>query len=279
MKTAFQKDGKLLREIRQAQYLMDQLHIWWLGQSGFLIHWNDSKILFDPYLSDSLTKKYAETDKPHVRMTEQVIEPGRLVDINIVTSTHNHTDHLDADTLTPLIKANPDMVMIIPEANRDFVVDRLGCAHEWPQGMNDQMMLEVNEIRIHGIPAAHTELERDDQGRCVFMGYVVEIGPWTVYHSGDTIHYDEMEELLKIHEIDVALLPINGNLPERNVAGNLDGKEAAQLAHDIGAGTVIPCHYDMFEFNSATTDLFESKCKALGQNYRILENGEQLTVE
>lgn len=279
MKTAFQKDTQLLREIRQADYLMDELHIWWLGQSGFLVHWNESKVLFDPYLSDSLTKKYFETDKPHVRITEQVVDPGQLKGIDIVTSTHNHTDHLDGDTLLPLMEANPDMAMVIPEANRTFVADRLGCPADWPLGLNDQTMLEVNDIRIHGIPAAHTELERDEQGRCVYMGYVVEIGPWTIYHSGDTIHYDGVEELLKVYEIDIALLPINGNLPERRVAGNLDGKEAAQLAKDIGAKTVIPCHYNMFEFNTATTELFESTCQGLGQKYCILENGQSVTFD
>lgn len=278
MKTAYQKGTQLLREIRQADYMMDELHIWWLGQSGFLVHWNESKILFDPYLSDSLTKKYADTDKPHVRITELVVEPGTLKGIDLVTSTHNHTDHLDADTLGPLIVANPEMSMIIPEANRDFVAERLGCATDWPVGLNDQSTVEVGEFRIHGIPAAHTDLERDEQGRCIFMGFVAEIGPWKFYHSGDTIHFDGIEDILKPFKVDVAFLPINGNLPERRVAGNLDGKEAAQLARDIGAGTVIPCHYDMFEFNTATTDLFVSSCESLGQNYTVLQNGEQLTL-
>ena len=55
-----------------------------------------------PYLSDSLTAKYAGTDKPHVRMTERAIDPARLDFIDVVTSSHNHTDHLDHETLWPL---------------------------------------------------------------------------------------------------------------------------------------------------------------------------------
>src|SRR2546430_9285041 len=47
-------------------------------------------------------------------------------------------------------------------------------------------------------------------------------------------------------------LPINGDLPERNVAGNLDGREAANLASDIGARLAVPCHYEMFEFNTTS---------------------------
>jgi L-ascorbate metabolism protein UlaG (beta-lactamase superfamily) len=38
-----------------------------------------------------------------------------------VTSSHNHTDHLDHETLWPLMAVNPRMAMVIPEANREFV--------------------------------------------------------------------------------------------------------------------------------------------------------------
>ena len=77
------------------------LHIWWLGQSGFLLKWLDHCLLLDPYLSDSLTTKYAATDKPHIRITARVVDPARLDFVNLVTSSHNHTDHLDETTLGP----------------------------------------------------------------------------------------------------------------------------------------------------------------------------------
>ncbi len=51
----------------------DGFRLWWLGQSGFLVQWQGRHLLLDPYLSESLTKKYAATDKPHVRMTRRVV--------------------------------------------------------------------------------------------------------------------------------------------------------------------------------------------------------------
>jgi L-ascorbate metabolism protein UlaG (beta-lactamase superfamily) len=75
--------------------------------------------------------------------------------------------------------------------------------------------------------------------------------------------------------VDVALLPINGRAPERRVPGNLSGPEAAELAHDIAAKLVIPCHYDMFEFNTATPDAFAQTCRRLAQPFRILRCGER----
>ena len=72
----------------------------------------------------------------------------------------------------------------------------------------------------------------------------------------------------------VAILPINGRSPERRVPGNLSGPEAAQLAKDIGAELVIPCHFEMFEFNTASPDEFVLECRSLGQRCQVLRCGE-----
>src|SRR5678815_4766224 len=98
---------KFLADIRQAKEDKSDLHLWWLGQSGFLLQWNGQHLLLDPYLSDSLPRKYAQTDKPHVRMTEIIVMPEQLDFIDVVTSSHAHTDHLDPETLGPLLQANP----------------------------------------------------------------------------------------------------------------------------------------------------------------------------
>lgn len=253
----------------------DHFNLWWLGQSGFLVQSGYKQILLDPYLSDSLTKKYALSDKPHVRMTERVIAPEKLGFVEVVTSSHNHTDHLDADTLMPILKANPKLEIVIPEANRKFVSERLNIMADLPVGLDAGKVATVKEFRIHGVPAAHETIEKDDLGQCKFLGYVVEFDGWTIYHSGDTVLYPGMAEILKQWRVDVALVPINGAKPERRVAGNLNGREAASLAHQIGARCVIPCHFEMFEFNTATPDEFVRSCKELGQNYRVLQAGER----
>jgi hypothetical protein len=73
-------------------------------------------------------------------------------------------------------------------------------------------------------------VERDEHGRVKALGYVLRFGDWSLYHSGDTLRYEGMAEKLRPFAVDVALLPINGRAPERRVAGNLSGPEAAQLA-------------------------------------------------
>ena len=117
---AVKKDEEFLQDVRSRSKTNGHFQLWWLGQSGYLVHWEGHYLLIDPYLSDSLTQKYRETDKPHIRMSEQVVNPEKLDFIDLVTSSHNHTDHLDGDTLIPLMKCNPSLTMIIPEANRAF---------------------------------------------------------------------------------------------------------------------------------------------------------------
>ena len=263
------QDHEFLADVRSANAMDENFRLWWLGQSGFLLQWQGSHILLDPYLSDSLTRKYANTDKPHIRMTARIVDPSHLDFIDVVTSSHNHTDHLDAETLCPLLRANPGMKIVVPEANRRFVADRLTIDPDRPLGLRDGESVSVGKFTITAVPAAHEELSPS------YLGYIVQFGPWTVYHSGDTLLYEGIVERLRQFSIDVALLPINGRAAERRVPGNLNAREAAELGKAIGARHVIPCHYEMFTFNTADPREFTEAAKAVGQPYRVLRCGER----
>src|SRR3954454_5197383 len=92
------QDELFLADVAAAGAELSHCHLWWLGQSGVLVEHRAGGLLVDSYLWDSLTKKYAGTEKPHVRMSERVVDPRRLNFIDVVTSSHHHTDHLDAET-------------------------------------------------------------------------------------------------------------------------------------------------------------------------------------
>ncbi len=277
MKHPTQQDKAFLSDVRASRDDAG-LHLWWLGQSGFLVQWRGRHALIDPYLSDSLTKKYAGTDTPHVRITERVVAPERLDFIDVVSSSHNHTDHLDADTLIPLLRVNPELTVIVPEANRTFAADRLRVDPGRITGLTVRQSITVDRFTFHPVPAAHEALEQDEFGHYTHFGYVIEMGPWTVYHSGDTVWYDGIVDELDTFDIDVAILPINGSDPDRGVAGNLNGEEAVELAQQIDADLVVPCHFDMFEFNTVAPDEFVAAAEAAGQRYRVMGNGERMTL-
>lgn len=275
------QDDAFLADVAAARPDTDRLHVWWLGQSGFLIQWTGRCLLLDPYLSDSLTRKYAGSDKPHVRLSGRVIAPERLDFVDVVTSTHNHTDHLDPDTLRPLARASVGLRLVCARANLAEALSRSGLDPAQVVSLDPDeapRAVDIGVFRLHAVPAAHETLERDAAGRYRFVGFVVRAGPFTIYHSGDTVLYAGQVERLRPFHADLALLPINGCAPERRVAGNLGGCEAAQLAKDIGAGLVVPCHYDMFAFNTATPAEFVAECRRLDQPFRVLQQGERLSL-
>ncbi len=274
------QDEAFLKNVFHAQKNPDQLHLWWLGQSGFLIQWQEHHLLIDPYLSDSLTKKYEGTSKPHVRMTERVIDPERLGFIHVVTSSHNHTDHLDGETLIPLWKANPNLKVLVSRANVQFVAERLQVQAERLTPIQvDHESVHIEPFLFSAIPSAHESLEQDQNGDHRFIGLIIQVGKWTIYHSGDCVPYNGLVERLHDWNIDIALLPINGRDPARGVAGNFTAEEAAQLGKQIHAGLVIPCHYEMFEFNTISPELFVDAARRIGQPYRLLKCGEQLELK
>lgn len=276
---AFLKDEAFLEDLQKTDPDPNRLSIWWLGQSGYLIYWNGKKILMDPYLSDSLTLKYTNTDKPHVRMSERVVDPARLMDIDFLTSSHSHTDHLDPDTISILIRQNPEVRFIIPESVREIASQRAGCETEFPVGLNAGESFSEEHIQFTAIPSAHENLDKDKAGNHLYLGYIIHLGPWTLYHSGDTVLYPGMVERLKPYAPDVAFLPINGADPARRVSGNLNAREAVWLAQNIQARLVIPGHYHMFEFNSVEPDEFVKLAEEQALPYRLLNPGQRLNLE
>jgi L-ascorbate metabolism protein UlaG (beta-lactamase superfamily) len=274
------QDDAFLADVDAARAQPGALHVWWLGQSGFLVQWKGRHLLFDPYLSDSLTQKYAATDQPHVRMTERVIDPARLGFVEVATSSHNHTDHLDADTLLPLLAANPGLRLVLPAANRAFAARRLGLTVDAPLfiDLDDGATADLAPFHITGLPAAHESLQQDAQGRHAFLGFLVRVGPFTLYHSGDCVDYPGLAERLAPEKIDLAFLPINGRAPARRVTGNFDGPEAADLARRAGIPRVVPCHYELFAFNTASPRPFLDACTRLGVCPAVLRAGERLTL-
>jgi L-ascorbate metabolism protein UlaG (beta-lactamase superfamily) len=237
------------------------LRIWWLGQSGFLVQYEEGHLLVDPYLSDSLTAKYAGTATPHDRMTRRVIQPERLSFVDVVTVSHHHTDHLDGDTL-PLVLAG-GATLLVPAGCESLARVRAGRPPDLALATGESATVGVFDLRA--VPAVH-------EGAPEANGYIVHAGPFSIYHAGDTVRDERLDEAVGQFDIDVALLPINGRL------GNMSGPDAARFAATIGARLVVPCHFEMFRFNSASPEAFASECAALNQPYTALRAGERLTV-
>lgn len=246
-------DGTLAARLAQAP--LDRPSLYWLGQAGFVLDAGGKRLVIDPYLSDSLAEKYRGRLYPHQRMMSAPITTDSLGRVDLVLSTHQHTDHMDPATLQPLLAARPGVKLVAPLAAEGEASKRSGVTP-------DRLLLVDAGQRIQPLPdifvtatrAAHETLERDEAGHYRFLGYLIEIAGLRIWHSGDTIPFDGMvAEVTALHP-DVVLLPVNGRSAEllaNGVPGNLALDEAISLARAVGAKALIAHHFGMFDFNTA----------------------------
>ncbi len=276
-----QKDEEMLADIMSAEPGPDDFCLWWLGQSGFLFKCNGAYAVIDPYLSDSLTSKYVGSRTPHGRMTGRCLDPRKLGFVDLALATHGHTDHFDAETLRAIAAAphrTNRLSLIMPSAIRARGEALLEGSTARLLPVDVGHTVAIAGITVSALPAAHPALERDVAGRHLFLGYVLKLGRWTVYHSGDTVWHDDVVARAIEAKPDIALLPINGHAPERGVPGNLDGAEAAAFAKVLGVTMAIPHHFEMFEFNTAPPDAFAAACRQSRVACTVLRCGERWTA-
>lgn len=219
-----------------------------LGQASIALAGGGRIVLIDPFLS------------PHPdRLLPPPITPDELTMVDLVLVTHEHWDHLDAAACVGIAQAAPQALFACPEP----VVSQLlaaGISEERVRGVRSGRAYELAGVTVwpvaakHGLHTADAYSFGEVDGVPRFLGYVVELGGVRLYHAGDTIVYDELGETVRALEPQVALLPINGRdwyREREDIVGNLDIREAAHLAVEIGAELLVPLHYDMFAVNLA----------------------------
>ena len=211
----------------------------WLGQASVALRVDGVVVLVDPFFS------------PHPdRLVPPPCAGADARDVDAVLVTHDHLDHLDDVTLAAVAAASPTAVIVTPNDVVDRVVG-LGIDARRVRGLAAWETTRVAGVPVRAVPAKHGVDMSDAYTLGPFLGYVVgERAP--VYHAGDTIPFDGLVEGLAPLGVSLALLPINGRDADREAAGivgNLDAREAADLAGAIGADTLVPLHWDMFAGN------------------------------
>lgn len=266
----------LVEAIRSAHPASRSLSIWWLGQSGYVIKSESGTLVIDPYLSESLTDKYASTNRPHVRMTACPIQGDQVPDVDLILSSHKHTDHMDRATLAMMLGANPSAVLAVPASLMDHA-ESLGFPSDRLLGLAAGGVFEQGGFRVRAVPSAHEALDTDERGRHLYLGFVIEVDGLRVYHSGDSLAYDGLVEHLGPDPFDALFLPINGRDPRRGVAGNMSAAEAVDLALRVRPRFVVPHHYDMFTFNTVPVAEFEAEARRLPEGVApvVLECGRR----
>jgi L-ascorbate metabolism protein UlaG (beta-lactamase superfamily) len=256
----FLSGDELIADIRAA---VDEtgMHVWWLGQSGFLVQIQGENLLIDPYLSDSLTEKYAGTDTPYERITTQAVDPTLLSFVDVVVCSNAKLDHLDPGTLRHVLAGGASFVCAA--GSEDVAAERAGRLPDAVLGIGDDA--EFGGFMIHAVPAYH-------EGAPEAVGYVFRNGAYAGYHVGDSRRVQGVAEAVAPHGIDIAFVPINGH-------GNMNGTDAARLAFEAGTQIAVACHHEMFRCDTAGTSRFVAECVRIGVEYRLPRVGERITVD
>ncbi len=245
----------------------------WLGQAGFALAFGATRLLIDPYLSNSLAMKYQNSEFPHVRLMPPPIEPQDVPEIGFVVCTHRHSDHMDPGTLPVIAARYPQCRFFVPRAEIQAALS-MGIPAERIIGINAGESFPLEDgLRLSAIPAAHEDLTRNSAGEYVALGYVFETPDVRIYHSGDCVPYPGLSDQLRGREIDIALLPVNGRNPSltaRGIPGNFTFDEAAALCRAARIPWLIPHHFGMFAFNSADPAELERKRSECGGQLRCL---------
>ena len=226
-----------------------QIAVFYLGQEGMLIKYQDKYLLIDGYLSDYVDKNCCTETVKWVRRYPAPIQPEELDFIDYVFCTHDHYDHMDPITLSALAKQNPNTKFFAPEPVKDRLLS-YGIAPENVFGAIADREIVLDGCKVIPIPAAHEELHQDEHGNYFELGYKILIGDISLYHAGDCCIYDGLCE--RIQGVDIMMVPVNGRDYYKlrdDIIGNMNDLEAVLLAKEAGAGLLVPMHFDLYNVN------------------------------
>ncbi len=204
------------------------MKITWLGQAGLLFERDGFSVMIDPYLSN-----YVEKVEPQNRRRVPVDERFFDVDPDIMIFTHDHIDHYDPETAPVFFnKTKKRMSVLGPTSVRKKAMGDL-CGQNYIL-FNRHTSVSLGGLVFTAVKAAHSDPDA--------VGVVIEdtAKGKTYYVAGDTLYNSEIFGDLP-ERIDVAFLPING------VGNNMNMTDAARFAKKIGAKTVVPLHFGLFD--------------------------------
>lgn len=225
-----------------------ELRLRWLGHSGFLVDWHDTRLLLDPNLSPRCTVA--------PRLLERPVEPEDLPPVDAALVSHAHRDHLDLPTLDALARRGGLPLVVLP-AGAEASAARLRERGVRVTGAPAGEPLRIGGLEAIAVPAVHGGARWHPlrTGRPA-AGWVLRAGGETIYFAGDTGYSaDLFREIGSRHRPALAILPISAHSPAFPVGRvHLSPEQAVAAAFDLGRRRndvaeppeVVPCHFGTF---------------------------------
>jgi L-ascorbate metabolism protein UlaG (beta-lactamase superfamily) len=221
------------------------MEIRFLGHACFELTDGDTRVLVDPFL----------TGNPKGAVEASEVDPTH------VFPTHGHPDHW-GDVVDIAKRTGAQCVAIVELAQE---LQGEGVENVADPNLGGTVDFDGGWVRL--VPAWHTSTTPGGTVNTP-AGLVVNLGGTTVYHLGDTALFSDLQLVGRRDSIDVALMCIGGHY-------TMDRHDAVEAAKLVGAGTVIPCHYDTFPPIETDAEAFKADVESAGAGQVvILQPGE-----
>jgi L-ascorbate metabolism protein UlaG (beta-lactamase superfamily) len=225
------------------------MEIRFLGHACFELSEGDTRVLIDPFL----------TGNPKAAVEAGDVDPTHIF------LTHGHSDHW-GDIVDIAKRTGAQCVAIVELAGE---LQKEGVENVADPNIGGTVEFDGGWVRL--TPAWHTSTTPGGTVNTP-AGLVINLGGKTVYHLGDTGLFSDLALPAKRDQIDVALMCIGGHY----TMDRHDGVAAAEL---VGAGTVIPCHYDTFPPIETDAEAFKSEVESsTSSTVVILQPGDSHTA-
>lgn len=260
----------------------NQVALFYLGQEGFLIKYQETYLLIDPYLSDYVDQNCCSDSVKWIRRYPAPICAEALDFVDYVFCTHPHYDHADPYTLRAIAAVNAKAKFIVPLPMKETIVS-YGISPDRIIGAIADEKISLGGFDVLTLPSAHEELHPDEHGLYTDMGYRIQLGDTSIYHAGDCCIYDGLAE--RLMGIDVLMVPVNGRSYYKryvqDIIGNMTCEEAVILAMQTHAGMIIPMHYDLYDVNRINPAQFVDCLFAMNpkQKFHMFVPGEYYIVQ
>ena len=214
-----------------------------LGHSGWLIE-GQHNIVIDPFLSGNPVAKHTAED----------------IKADFILLSHAHGDHVgDTEAIakknSAKIISNNEIAMYYAAKDYSAHPLHIGGGNTFPFG------------RVKLTPAWHGSAFPDGTYGGMPAGILLTVGNKTIYHTGDTGLFLDMELIGKHHKVDLMLVCIGDNF----TMGIDDAVEAVSL---VKPELVIPMHYNTFDLVAADPQEFVEKISANGFKGKIMNPGD-----
>ena len=92
----------LLKQIESKNIHNNEICIYFLGQSGYVLKTKDLTIYIDPYLTDYIENSLGLNEKKMCRSYPSPIDPDLISKCDAIICTHSHVDHMDPWTINKI---------------------------------------------------------------------------------------------------------------------------------------------------------------------------------